>query len=912
MTYEGDVGKRLHDSGVKAKERRIKRSDKFNSFPRPPSQWSCIRCGNIQNLSLERLYSCATKNSESYIGVVTCKRCGFQSEDYPSYQPVNIALSSPPKGSIAEELNSTIKNSRRWQEGDSENALTIHEFLYTHPRINERRYSQVMKIIHEEDDRKMPFRPSLPPESEKIISDLKSDQNLHVLAPDKVQVAEYFRKHPVERLYKGEAPKIRKHRETGQIFLRPRKKHIPFIFTGIDHVGRKPVYGVPIESKTLKTYKPKPPKKVNPEVWNGIVQHLWNEEECRVQRLLKKEKEFHSVDVNTGQQLYKPKIPEPLVVEGKVVGPTLPPSSFESILLKEKQRKERKEAEERRRQMAELERLCQGAKVVVNPQSAAIFDEATDKGIEEIFKVLLASVQFNFFDELNLSRAYEITKIANEMHDWRERALDISLVKQGMLIPNVMDLVVEAMQMHFQEAHESQMALGSELDCNSVEPSMSLSYDAFRMSILKCIKHRRSLGLHYAVAPRKRDSLGVELSRKRDEESTFAPDTSRSQSTVEVTRSALKPVEEHLIQHGVKIKSKTDKARTVMAQAKESIVYDFKPQLIKPPSYVRPRYRGVGSRASSMSFESFADTSVYSIKRKDKPNEDSSADQKNKNIESIPKALEFPLNYSSCLVSKGDIISQFAGEGLVYSPPSIKIKVNGVGIYEEPSDISEKTVPWGNIKSTASPFVEGDLIELLPPSVDSDDITEAAYEMPSEAPPLSTESPPPPLHHRKGKDLTIRIPSSDDGIDDTTPGRSSPLKSVTFDERNIEATVSPRSKEKQGTLFKENDSAQNISVFGGKVDPSESLKITNFSLSDLSPKRRSALVNVGNVEHKPSPESPSGLTIKGPHFFGSYSSECSASSDVNPLPKVLIDDAQIQHDNTRNLKLSDIVSKFRR
>ena len=407
------MGKRLYESGVKARDRRIRQSDRFNSFPRPPSQWSCVNCGNIQSLSLERLYACAKKNSESYIGTVTCERCGVQGEDYPTYQPVNLALSCPPKGSIAEELSKSIETSRRWQESGDENAGTIHDFLYKHPRINERRYNQIMKILQEEQDRKMPFRPSLPEESERIISEFI--QVSHDKAPEKVQVAEYFRKPPVERLYKAEAPQIRKHRETGPIFIRPRKKHIPFIFTGIVEGGRKPVYGRPIESKTLKTFKPKSPKRVNPQEWNDMVQHLIEEEEKRQERLRQRGDHYHSVDWRTGQALYKPKIPEPLVLDGKIVSPQLPPSSFEAILLKEKQRRERMEAEERRRQMAELESLNQRARVVTNPQSTAIVDEATDRGIEEIFKVLLASAQFNFSEDVDLNRAYEITKLKRDV-----------------------------------------------------------------------------------------------------------------------------------------------------------------------------------------------------------------------------------------------------------------------------------------------------------------------------------------------------------------------------------------------------------------------------------------------------------------------------------------------------------------
>jgi transcription elongation factor Elf1 len=352
----------LYETGVKSRERRLKVSDSFNRLPRPPEQWSCVRCGHIQNLALTKLYNCAAKASESFIGMVTCLRCGAQSEDFPSFKPVNVALSDPVKDSGAEQLRQTLDSRRQWGCGEgAENVpATIHEFLYTGRKTNERKYSEVMATLLEEDRRRMPFKPSLPQETEKILSELKGTGS--------AEVAEYFKKPALERLHEDRPPEIRKHRETGTIELRPRKKLIPYIFTGVGQGERKAVYG--------ETKVPKAAKKVDSDGWNAIVGHLLDEEGKRRQRLKDKTDEYHTVDAHTGQQLHKPKIPEPLVVDGKVVGVIAPRSSFDLILLKEKQRKQRKEADIKRHQMQELEELSK-AQFVVAPESAAIVDEAT-------------------------------------------------------------------------------------------------------------------------------------------------------------------------------------------------------------------------------------------------------------------------------------------------------------------------------------------------------------------------------------------------------------------------------------------------------------------------------------------------------------------------------------------------------
>lgn len=78
--------------------------------------------------------------------------------------------------------------------------------------------------------------------------------------------------------------------------------------------------------------------------------------------------------------------------------------------------------------MEELE-LQSKSTVVMNASSVAIIDEAAERGLEEIFKLLLASVEKLYTCAFDLNRAYDITTTALKMTDWKKRKLDTSLVR---------------------------------------------------------------------------------------------------------------------------------------------------------------------------------------------------------------------------------------------------------------------------------------------------------------------------------------------------------------------------------------------------------------------------------------------------------------------------------------------------
>ena len=55
MTAE--VSDRLYSKGLRDREKRLKQSDAFNAYPRPPTQWTCVRCGHIEERGYGALYS---------------------------------------------------------------------------------------------------------------------------------------------------------------------------------------------------------------------------------------------------------------------------------------------------------------------------------------------------------------------------------------------------------------------------------------------------------------------------------------------------------------------------------------------------------------------------------------------------------------------------------------------------------------------------------------------------------------------------------------------------------------------------------------------------------------------------------------------------------------------------------------
>lgn len=525
------MAERLYSTGLQKKQSRLQKADQMSGVPRY-ADWSCAKCGTAKKLSADKFYT--GRYAAPSDALVVCGVCGYSGQEKPVFHPVNIALEDPATGVDVQEIKARVAARRASSYAADGGEGGLHRHLYEVSKVNPRKYVEVLSMTKERIRRNMPFKPTLPKTSEEIIDALKASATDGYTSDERCKAGAYFAKPPLERLYDDNAPKIRQNHTAGPRVVRPRSSHIPYIFNGGDYGAYKPT-----TTKTTKAFEVKDAIKVTDAGWESFRKRLIRQEEKKHERIAMKTHELQSVDWRTGQELWKPRIPEPLEIEGKVLGVAAPASSFELILAKEKHRKARLDAACRRKAMEELE-LQAKSKVVMNATSAAIVDESTERGLEEIFKVLLASVERPYTSEFDLNRAFEVTRRASEMADWSERELDVSLVRQEMLIANVMELVVEAFRLHFQagkdrERSMSQVTLGSELD-DAEETSVSIGYSRFRELMHAAIKRRRSLGLHYAVSARRRDQLGRELNFRRQEEATFVPDTSLSQAAVSVRR----------------------------------------------------------------------------------------------------------------------------------------------------------------------------------------------------------------------------------------------------------------------------------------------------------------------------------------------------------------------------------------
>jgi hypothetical protein len=329
------VTERLYTKGIKDREKRMKVTDEFNHFPKPPQEWSCVKCGTIQLLHYDNLREKLEKDGaydkNNIAEMIRCSSCGFEWTDQPTFKPVNIALDYHNKTTTLENLGSLRLSLK---DGD------LHEYLYKNPKLNKKKYDFVVAQHMAEDRHRMTFKPAPNAESEQILSTLKNitidmEKSASTCYPEeKIKIGEYFRKAPHERLYEDRAPLIRKHREDhGPLDLRPRKSRVPYMFTGPDS-RRKPVYGRPIDTKTFHASKVKPPPMYSSGKYDGVIRRLMTEEEKRQQKQRQRTEMFNMFDHRTGQPLYQPKIPDPLVVEGKVVGTMAARSSFKLIMLK--------------------------------------------------------------------------------------------------------------------------------------------------------------------------------------------------------------------------------------------------------------------------------------------------------------------------------------------------------------------------------------------------------------------------------------------------------------------------------------------------------------------------------------------------------------------------------------------------
>lgn len=133
---------------------------------------------------------------------------------------------------------------------------------------------------------------------------------------------------------------------------------------------------------------------------------------------------------------------------------------------------------------------------------------------------------------------------------------------------------------------------------SSPPTDLLVSYEEFKSLASQCMKQRSGPGKGYISAPKKKPDVAIQMKLQQYAEETFRPDIDPGSLSLasrhrhsQLRQDAIS-IEDILLTDGAMMKDKIELLRQQKILA-ESEQLTFKPTLIKPPSYITPRYRGM-------------------------------------------------------------------------------------------------------------------------------------------------------------------------------------------------------------------------------------------------------------------------------------------------------------------------------
>jgi hypothetical protein len=183
---------------------------------------------------------------------------------------------------------------------------------------------------------------------------------------------------------------------------------------------------------------------------NLMIERLHNEATDLKHSKEKLERSFYSKDHKSGQELFKPKIPE---LKSRNAHTTTSSAHTDTAVRKniaevilgkdEALREHRKQLEQQAH--AKLHQEMERNKATALKKSVQLLDQAKSRSIEEMFRLLLAStnpwILTNKHRWNESERAENISRMSSELMDWNQQTLDLSHVESTMMIPEIQSLL---------------------------------------------------------------------------------------------------------------------------------------------------------------------------------------------------------------------------------------------------------------------------------------------------------------------------------------------------------------------------------------------------------------------------------------------------------------------------------------
>jgi transcription elongation factor Elf1 len=400
-----DIGIKLYQEGIQSRENKKKKSEKVEKLKENfIDTWSCVKCGVHHKVSSSKALTTTPQmwgDSERYV----CSNCGFNNQEaVESSKPTNVGLL------YNEELKENYEKHRKQNRLNPE----IHEHLYQAGKQHEQ-VLQLNRALWEDLNEKMSFKPTISEQSNAIINaykhseagteheethsfnDMTKGSNLEndEAEEDKItlgkvnktkitgqRVKEYFAKpiydrliHTQTRSYVDEAMEFHKKQTTVMDGGRTTFAHSKNSLLASKSQQM---------DSSVASNQPK----------EHITSRLYNEFEEINRRKDERTNQFYTYDVNTGQQLWKPKVsslPEDYPV--KITASSTPGRKrniWNEIIRKDKEMLEDKLSKQRKAIEKTLEEISKN-QVKALPTSNEILQHSTNKNLEDLYKLLLVN-----------------------------------------------------------------------------------------------------------------------------------------------------------------------------------------------------------------------------------------------------------------------------------------------------------------------------------------------------------------------------------------------------------------------------------------------------------------------------------------------------------------------------------------
>jgi len=487
-TYD-DIGHRLHNEGIIEKVKREKlHAEKVGEGP--IEEWSCSRCGMFHKLPSTNIFS---KNNN-----LECPNCKWLQSAAIPYHPVNIAM----------ELGSIDPQevlSKRWQ-GNTDGSIDLHEYLFANTKLQAKKINN-LRSQWADIDLRLPFKPVIPENSELILkqkmdeksaigSSLKKKANNDKLSDQDLEAGEYFHMPAAERLYR--------HRIKSN--AAPLRKKIE-----ISGCYEQEMQNAPKRSSSEL------------ELLTSRLTYEYKEKESRRQQAVAET----YIDPKTKQPLFKPIVIPAPSRDGQGISTIIGMDSQDiepkkrdvfTELLQQSDVKIRTRILDQQRYYEALEEKMTKERATALPQSDHILKEATDRSIEEMYRLLIATSSLDSNDA-SADKAEIICKMSTDIPNWELQVLDLNNINIEVMIPEIKALVVEVRK----EKLKKYEKLSNGITSSGSQSSLIIDFKEFGVLVRMCLKKRNGPGRNYVYAPKKRPQVTLELLQNELQEETYQP-----------------------------------------------------------------------------------------------------------------------------------------------------------------------------------------------------------------------------------------------------------------------------------------------------------------------------------------------------------------------------------------------------